>query len=76
MLRSRLERLCEETGLLTEQEKAVKFVKALEPELRAQVQPVLYASSQGEHYSLEQTFSIAEKIDLASAYADGFEDVR
>jgi hypothetical protein len=76
MLRRRLERLCEETGLLTEREKAVKYAKALEPELRAQVRPVLYASSEGGHYTLEQADSIAEKIDLASAYADGFEEVR
>jgi hypothetical protein len=75
MLRSPLEKLCEETGLLTEREKAVKFVKALEPELRAQVRPVLYASSEGGHYTLDQAFSIAEKIDLASAYADKVEEV-
>jgi hypothetical protein len=39
-------------------------------ELREQVKSVLYAKSDAGQYTLEQTFEVAEKIDLATAYAE------
>jgi hypothetical protein len=48
MLKGRLERLADETGLLNEREKALAFMRALPvPELQKQLTPVLYASSKG-----------------------------
>jgi hypothetical protein len=73
MLKGRLERLADETGLLNEREKALAFVRALPGELQKQVTPVLYANSKGGQYTLEEAFEIAEKIDLATAYAEGLQ---
>ena len=71
MLLSRLERLQEETGILTEKEQALTFVNALPEKLRVQVQPVLWGNSPGGVYTLAQAFETAERIDLAQAYAEG-----
>jgi hypothetical protein len=38
------------------------------------VKPVLYAKSDAGHYTLEQGFEVAEKIDLATAYAEEMDD--
>jgi hypothetical protein len=70
MLKARLERLAEKTGLDNAHENAVCFVKALPAELRKQVKLVLYVKSDAGHYTLEQAFEVAEKIDLATAYAE------
>jgi hypothetical protein len=45
MLKSRVERLAAETGLLNGREQAMAFVKALPTELRQRVEPVLWANS-------------------------------
>jgi hypothetical protein len=68
ILKGRLERSADETGLLNEREKALAFVRALQGELQKHVTPVLYANSKGGQYTLEEAFEIAEKIDLATAY--------
>jgi hypothetical protein len=73
MLKGRLERLANETGLLNEREKALAFVRALPGELQKQVTPVLYAKSKGGQHTLKEAFEIAEKIDLATAYAEGLQ---
>jgi hypothetical protein len=73
MLKGRLERLADETGLINKREKALAFVRALPGELQRQVTPVLYASSKGGQYTLEEAFEIAEKIDLATAYIEGLQ---
>jgi hypothetical protein len=73
MLKGRLERLVDEIGLLNEQEKALAFVRVLPGELQKQVTPVLYANSKGGQYTFEKAFKIAEKIDLATAYAEGLQ---
>jgi hypothetical protein len=52
MLKSRAERLAEETGLVNGQEQAMAFVKALPAELRQWVEPVLWAQSPSGVYSL------------------------
>jgi hypothetical protein len=48
-------------------------VRALPRELQKQVTPVLYANSKGGQYTLEEAFECAEKIDLATAYAEGLQ---
>jgi hypothetical protein len=73
MLKGRLERLADETCLLNEREKVLAFVRALPRELQKQVMPVLYASSKGGQYTLEEAFEISEKIDLATTYAEGLQ---
>jgi hypothetical protein len=76
MLKSRLERLSEETGLLNLQEQALKFLKALPQQLRSQVEPALFSESPGGVFSLDRAFEIAERIDLARAFSEGPEGVQ
>ena len=71
MLRSRLEYLAEETGLLNNQEQAMKFVEALPQKLHEQVTPILYSKGQNGVYTLDQAFEVADRLDLATAYASG-----
>jgi hypothetical protein len=73
MLKSRVERLAEETGLLNGREQAMAFVKALLAELRQRVEPVLWAQSPSGVYSLDAAFQVAERIELAQAYAAGMQ---
>jgi hypothetical protein len=75
MLKSRVERLAEETGLLNGREQAMAFVKALPTELRQRVEPVLWAQSPGPSgvYSLDAAFQVAERMELAQAYATGMQ---
>lgn len=67
MLKSRVERLAEDTALLNGREQAMAFVKALPVELRQQVEPILWANSPAGVYTL------AERIELAQAYATGMQ---
>lgn len=67
MLKSRLERLVEKTGLLTAKEQARTYVRALPAELRVQLEPVLWVQSPGGEYTLEAAFEAAERLDLARA---------
>ena len=67
MLRSRLERLNERTGILTEKEVARRFVQALPEKLRVQLEPVLWVKSPGGEYTLDMAFEGAERLDLAQA---------
>jgi hypothetical protein len=69
MLKARLEQLSEETGLFNEQERAVAFVGALPDALRLQVEPLVWLQSEGGVYSLEKAFQVAERMDLAKAFA-------
>jgi hypothetical protein len=71
MLKARLEQLSEETGLLNEQERAVAFVGALPNAFRLQVEPLVWSQSEGGVYSLEKAFQVAERMDLAKAFAVG-----
>jgi hypothetical protein len=71
MLKARLEQLSEETGLLNGQERAVAFVGALPNALRLQVEPLVWSQSEGGVYTLEQAFQVAERMDLARAFAVG-----
>jgi hypothetical protein len=71
MLEARLEQLSEETGLLNEQERAIAFVGALPDDLRLQVEPLVWSQSVGGVYSLAQAFQVAERMDLARAFAIG-----
>ncbi|GAQ89172.1 hypothetical protein KFL_004940010 [Klebsormidium nitens] len=71
MLRSRLEYLADETGLLNGQEMAIKFVEALPEKLRVRVEPIVYAMGANGVYTLNQAFEVADRLDLATAYADG-----
>jgi hypothetical protein len=66
-----MEQLSEETGLLNEQECAVAFVEALLDALRLQVEPLVWSQSEGGMYSLEKAFQVAERMDLAKAFAMG-----
>jgi hypothetical protein len=69
-LKGGLERLADKTGLLNEREKALAFVRVLPVELQ-KLMPVLYASSKGVAKNFGGGFEIVEKIDLATAYAEG-----
>jgi hypothetical protein len=71
MLKARLEQLSEETGLLNKQERAIAFVGALPDALRSQVEPLVWSQSEGGVYSLEKAFQVAERMDLAKAFAMG-----
>jgi hypothetical protein len=71
MLKARPEQLSEETGVLNEQERAVAFVGALLDALRLQVKPLVWSQSEGGVYSLEKAFQVAERMDLAKAFAVG-----
>ncbi|GAQ90914.1 hypothetical protein KFL_007020010 [Klebsormidium nitens] len=71
MLRSRLERLAEETGLLNAREQAMTFVNALPPALRERIEPILWAKSPSGIYSLDDAAQAAERVELAQAYAAG-----
>jgi hypothetical protein len=71
MLKARLEQLSEETGLLNEQERAIAFVGPLPDALRLQVEPLVWSQSEGGMYSLEKAFHVAERMDLAKAFAMG-----
>jgi hypothetical protein len=74
MLKSRVERLAEETGMLNGREQAMAFEKALPAELRQRVEPVLWAQSPSGVYSLDAAFQVAEpRIELAQAYAAGMQ---
>jgi hypothetical protein len=73
MLKSRVERFAAETGLLNGREQAMAFVKALPTELRQRVEPVLWANSPSGVYTQESAFQIAERIELAQAYAAGMQ---
>jgi hypothetical protein len=73
MLKSRVERLAEETGLLNGREQAMAFVKALPAELRQRVELVLWAQSPSGVYSLDAAFQVAEQIELARAHAAGMQ---
>jgi hypothetical protein len=73
MLKSRVERLAEDTGLLNGREQAMAFVKALPVELRQRVEPILWANSSAGVYTLEAAFQVAERIELAQAYATGMQ---
>jgi hypothetical protein len=69
MLKARLEQLSEETGLLNEQERVIAFVGALPDALRLQVKHLVWSQSEGRMYSLKKAFQVAERIDLAKAFA-------
>jgi hypothetical protein len=69
MLKSRVERLAEDTGLLNGREQAMAFVKPLPVELRQRVEPILWANSPAGVYTLDAAFQVAEQIELAQAYA-------
>lgn len=71
MLRSRLEQLSEDTGLFNNREKAIKFVHALPSKLRAKVEPVLWADSEGGVYTLDKALQVAERIEMAAAFSEG-----
>jgi hypothetical protein len=71
MLRSRLERLAEETGLLNACEQAMTFVNALPAALRERIEPILWAKSPSGIYSLDDAAQAAERVKLAQAYAAG-----
>ena len=71
MLHSRLEYLADETGLLNSQEMAIKFVEALPEKLRVRVEPIVYSMGANGVYTLDQAFKVADRQDLATAYADG-----
>jgi hypothetical protein len=71
MLKARLEQLSEETGLLNEQERAVAFIGALPDALCLQVEPLVWSQNEGGVYSLEKAFQVAERMDLAKAFAVG-----
>jgi hypothetical protein len=69
MLKSRVERLAEDIGLLNgrEQPEAITNVKALPMELRQRVEPILWANSSAGVYKLEAAFQVAERIELGQA---------
>jgi hypothetical protein len=71
MLKSKVERLTKNTVLLNGREQAMAFVKALPTELRRRVEPNLWANSPAKVYTLEAAFEVAERIELAQAYATG-----
>jgi hypothetical protein len=71
MLRSRLEHLAEETGLLDAREQALTFVNALPAAVRERIEPILSAKSANGIYSLDDAFQAAERVELAQAYASG-----
>jgi hypothetical protein len=71
MLRSRLERLAEKTGLLNAREQALTFVNALPAAVRERIEPILWAKSANGIYSLDDAFQAAERVELAQAYASG-----
>jgi hypothetical protein len=74
MLLTRLKVLACETGLFTDHEQALAYVRALPQWLQDRVIPTLYARSEGGRFTSADAFPIAEKIDLATAYADSMED--
>jgi hypothetical protein len=49
------------------------FVKALPTKLRQRVERVLWAQSSSGVYSLDAAFQVAERIELAQAYAAGMQ---
>ena len=73
MLRSRLEYLADETGLLNSREQAMKFVEALPEWLREKMKPTLYSQGENGVYTLDQAFEVADRLDLATAYENGRE---
>jgi hypothetical protein len=73
MLKSRVERLAEDTGLLNGRKQAMAFVKALPVKLRERVEPILWANSPAGVHTLEAAFQVAERIELAQAYATGMQ---
>jgi hypothetical protein len=58
MLRSRLECLAEETGLLNARGQAMTFVNALPPALRERIEPIMWARSPSGIYSLDDAAGI------------------
>jgi hypothetical protein len=66
MLKARFKQLSEETGLLNKQERAVG---ALPVAFLLQVEPLGWWQSEGGVYSLEKAFQMAERMDLAKAFA-------
>jgi hypothetical protein len=71
MLKSRIERLAEETCLLNAREQAMTFVNALPTSLRERVEPILWAKSPSGIYSLDDAAQAAERVKLAHAYSAG-----
>jgi hypothetical protein len=73
MLKSRVERLAEETGLLNGRKQAITVVKALPAELCQRVESVLWAQSPSDLQSGCSIPGCRAHIELAQAYAAGMQ---
>lgn len=70
MIRNRMGRLAEETGLLNGREQAHGLCEGLASRVApARVEPILWANSPSGIYTLESALQVAERIELAQAYA-------